>query len=281
MKETMPRDRWLVQEGLKKVAEGPQAFTEWARQQTIDTKFMKMLSDMCDYAQKHNQSEIAKTFTFLHTCFQKLFQLPIETGTIAIGPENFKEVWNKANHYLQIGKPEEAVRLWEPIQLYLAMQQNAIQQGLADANLGITYAQLRQQGKALVFLKKASQNRAVPVLAQQKIWANLGTLYRDMGNVVQSVASYHKALELARDSNDIVLQVAHLQSLALLHVDQQEIGNAMVCQEEAYRIAQATEDKQIIQDAMTRLALLEGARGNPDGCKKLCEEALKLYPSLE
>jgi tetratricopeptide (TPR) repeat protein len=277
----MPQDRILIQEALHKVSEGPEAFMAWARQQPIDNKFMNLLGRMVEYTQKHGKNELHKTFAFLQSCFQKVWNLCELTGMIAVGPENFREMWSKASDYLQRGKPKEAAMLWEGIALFLVAQPNVQYQGMVDANLGIAYAQLKQFDRAVVCLQKALQQSTLSPVEREKVCANMGTVYRDMGDGSKSLESYQQALELAKERHDVAMQIVHWQNLALIRLDRGELAQARTYQEEACSLAKTVGNERLYQDALTRLALLTGMQGDKMRCKELCELALQVAPQVK
>jgi len=51
----IPRDRELVQESLKKIAEGPTALMAWAKEHAdeIDQQFMNQLRKMIEYSERN------------------------------------------------------------------------------------------------------------------------------------------------------------------------------------------------------------------------------------
>lgn len=276
--ENLPQDRVTIQEALQKIGEGPQAFMEWARQHPVDNKFMNLLGKMVDYTERQGKQELHRTFAFLQSCFQKVWNLSEQTGMIAVGPENFREMWDKASKYMQRGKSREAAMVWEGIALFLVAQPNQKYQVMVDANLGVAYAHMKQNDKAISYLQKALQQPTLSAAEQQKVWANLGTVYRDMGNGDKALESYQHALEIAKQEHDVAMQISHWQSLALVRLDRGELAQAKTYQEEACTLAANLGNQRLHQDALTRLALLIGMQGDGVKCKQLCEMALQISP---
>lgn len=275
---TIPQDRELIQESLKKVSEGPQALMQWAKEHAdqIDQKFINQLHRMIEYCGKNNQLQLAKTFTFLEQCFTKMFDMTASPIALAITKENFPEHFHKASELLRQNKTQEAINLFQVLSLFLAQspQQNATT--LVTANLGIAYTQLKQYEKAIEYLQSALSAQDLPDTAKDKVLSNLGTLERDRNNFDLAITYYRQALELAQNRKDQAMIFIHLNNLALVHLDKKDLPHCLACQENAYQIAKQLQKLVWQQDCIARLAVIYAMQGDTKRCQELCREGLQI-----
>lgn len=278
----IPKDAQLVQESLRKVAEGPEALMQWAKehQDQIDAKFINMLGKMARYANRTNKPEIAKAFTFLQSCFDKMFDLPPAQSTLAITAENFRQVWQEAAGYLRQGKPNRALTVLEQLSVFFSQHPEFKCQSLLDANFGAAYAQLQQPDKAIKYLRAALTGELGP-LEREKVLANLGTVYITTGDLPQALDCYSEAIAVAEQRGDLLMQIGHRQNLAVIYLEQKNLQRALSQQQQACELAEKTGDKRILQDSLTRLALLTEISGDYQKCAQLCKRALELLPPPE
>ncbi len=275
----IPQDRKLIQESLEQVAKGPQALLDWARKHAdeIDQKFMNQLHRMVEYAQKTNQEQLYKTFTFLEQCFNKMFALDAMPAAIAITKENFRENFEKANRLLSVGKADAALAFLKTLNLFLAQSPIENAMALVEANIGIAYGQLAKYDEAVTHLQQ-SLNQPLNDIAKEKILANLGMVLRQQKKYIPSIDIYKQALELAKQRDDKEMQFIHLNNLALVYLDQKNLEKALESQQEAYQIGQNLQNAKLIQDCLTRLAVLHALQGDTQKCQELCQEGLKAAP---
>ena len=275
--ERIPLDRWLIQESLKKAAEGPQALMEWATENysRIDHKFMNQLRKMEEYAHKQNDEKQAKMFEFLQRCFFKMFDFEALMEPVAITKENFKQNFAKANTLLKQGKAKAAIPMLQALLLFVTHNSGFPYQALLNANMGIAFAQLKAHEQAIFHLERAAIE-PLKDIQQEKVRANLGTIYRDLKDFPSSVEQHLKALELAQKRGDYSMQFVHLNNIALVHLDQKHLDHALDYQHQAYDIALKLENNRLIHDCVTRLAVIYGLKGDNDLCQKFCSEGLAM-----
>lgn len=275
--ERMPRDRLLIQESLKKVAEGPDALMKWAAEHyyEIDQKFINILRKMIKYSQDANNTESSKLFQFLDSCFTKMFNFSENSDTITVSNDNVRHLLEKSGEFLRKGKPQEAIRNLQAISIYLAHNPHPSYYAVVDANLGIAYAQLGFKEKAVEYLDRAIQSCRSDK-DKEKILANVGTIYRDLHQYDDAIQKYQEALEIARKREDREMVAIHLSGLALVNIDRKNLEEAFNYEQEAYEIAQKLDNKPLLQDCLTKLAMIMAIKGDKEKCKELCEKGLSL-----
>ncbi len=275
--ERMPMDRWLVQESLKHIAMGPKAFMQWAsgHASLIDQKFINQLKKMAEFSRKNNQEEQAKAFEFLEKCINKMFALEAFAGPISVTEENFQKNYTTGLEYLKKNRAQYAIPYFHALLLFLNQKPDPRTQAILYGNLGTAYAQIGEKEKGLEYLKN-SLGFPLPESEQEKIYANLGTLCRDMEKFSLSLEYHRKALDLAQKLNIRETQFVHLSNLALVYLDQKEIDKSLACQKEAMDIAKELKNETWIKDCMTKMALLYALQGDKDHCKEFCEKGLSL-----
>lgn len=278
MEDHIPQDSWLIRESLQKVTEGPQALMQWAQEHHdyIDSKFMRLLEKMIEYAKKNNNPQHEQTFSFLKNCFEKMFDFS-DSAPIAVSRENFAEIWQQASQKLQQGKAQAAMKTFETLSVFLAHHPDLKYQTQLHANLGIAYAQLNYKEKSIAHLQKALAISS-PGLQKEKILANLGTVYRDQKQLVQAFTSYQQAFNIAEERHDLQMQVIHLNHMALTKLDERDMEQAIAYQQQACTLARQLANSRLLQDSLTRMALLMGLSGQPQRCQEICQEALQLTP---
>lgn len=184
--ERMPLDRWLIQESLQKVQQGPQALMLWAKENAalVDQKFMNQLHKMVEYSRQNKETQRAQTLEFLERCFQKMFPLEAVVEPIAITQENFQANYDQAISYLKNGKAPYSIPLFEALLVFLGRIPNATWESTLHSNLGVAYAQVKLFDKAIHHLEKAL---AFPLSDEirSKVYANLSCTYRDYQKFMQ------------------------------------------------------------------------------------------------
>ena len=274
--KNMPLDSWLIQESLKKIAKGPEALMEWAKEhhEYIDIKFMNMLDKIEEYSQKSNP-KMAKLISFLKTCFHKMFDFS-EEAIIVVSEQNFENIWKKANLLSQQGKAKSALKVLQSISIFLAHHPSTERQALLHANMGTAYAQLKKNKRAIVHFREALKLMPTKGPAQGKIHANLATVYREESNFDAAFKNYRTALQIAKNTKDIHLQICYFENLSLVSLDKKILPDAIHYQRQARKLAEKIGNRMLKQDTMTRLALLLQMSGEIEECQKLCQEALQL-----
>jgi tetratricopeptide (TPR) repeat protein len=265
---------------LKKVKEGPQAFMAWASEhsQEIDQEFINILRKMVEYTEATQEKELSKVFKFLESCFCKMFPFPENTGNIAICKENYKQHTDKAIQLLKQGKARDAIYMFQTLSFFLAHHPELPYEALLSANMGIAYAQLNLKEKAIQCLTRASE-LSMNDVDKEKVLANLGTLCRDLKEFDKALLYYQKALEISVQRQDKEMQINHLNSLAIVQLDTNYLAQSLVFQEKAYALAKELEERAVLQDCTTRLALITALIGQTERSKELCSAGLKLNPA--
>lgn len=274
----IPLDRELVQESLKKVAEGPEALMKWAKEHAdqIDQKFINQLHRMVEYSEKNRQPQLSKTFAFLEQCFSKMFAMDASPVAIAITKENFAEHFAKASDLLRQGKAKMALGLLQMLDLFLVQNPQGNAKTVITANLGIAYSLLEQYEPAMEHLQAALQAPDLPENAKEKVVSNLGILERGRGHVEQAIQYYHQALDLAQQRQDLAMAFTHLNNLALAYLEQKDLARCLQYQEQALQVAKQLKKPVWQQDCMARLAVIYGMQGNTKRCQELCHEGLNI-----
>ncbi|WP_372369141.1 tetratricopeptide repeat protein [Candidatus Uabimicrobium sp. HlEnr_7] len=279
--ENLPKDRWLVQEALKKVALGPEGFSKWvkSRYDEFDTPFFNLLRKMGEYTEKPGQSaELNKTFRFLETCFQKMFDLDGEYGSIIITEDNYKEYWDKASQYLQTDRARHAIPVLEALSFFFKQTSKSNKYiGSLHSNLGTAYAQVGSNLKALknlfLALEIAKKNNSHDLAM---ILSNIAMVHGAMGKHKEALDYHNQALEISRQQGRKDLEIKHLSNLAIANMDSNSLEEAIKNQTEALKIAQDINDKRAISDGMARMGLLCAFTGNLEEAKDLCSKALDI-----
>lgn len=274
-KEGMPRDRRLIQESLKEVSKGPKALMEWASKHydEIDQEFINLLRKMITYAKEHGENELHKTFEFLDTCFCKMFDFNEISGTIAVTEENCKEHINKALGFLKVGKARESLQIFRAVSMFLKHNPKLPYHGIVHANMGIAYAQLNLKEKAIDRLIEA-QKYELNDTEKGKLFGNMATIYRDLGQYTEASVACETGLEIAKKREDKEMEIVHLNNMALIKLDIKELEESYLIQQNAYKLAKDLGYEKVIQDCTTRLAMLTALRGDTKKCEKLCKEGL-------
>lgn len=279
MEETqnLPKERRLIQESLKKLAEGPEHFMKWAASQPqLDQKFFFRLLKLVEYAQKENKPEIARMLQVLKTSFQKMFNFVEIPEAVAVTADNIRETWKQATSYLEQNHSAEALRLLEAISLLWAHHPNLFPRALLDANIGIAYAQLKQWDKATTFLQKALQDASLSQDCKDKVLYNQANVYRNTGDSSKALSCYEQALASAKTRQDSQMQLVIYHNLAIMSLDQNHLQQAILYAEEARRISSQLGNKELLCDAITRLAFLSGMAGDMQKCHELSQQGLAL-----
>lgn len=278
--DRLPKDRRLVQDALREVAFGPESFMKWVRKNhdEFDVPFFNLLRKMREYTEKSDDPALGKTFRFLETCFQKMFDLDGEYGSIVVTEDNYNEYIKKASRHLETNRAHHAIPLLEAVNMFFG--QNNKEQGLESiySNLGIAYAQGNKPKRALDNLHKAlsiaqkSNSRNVGM-----IFSNLAMTYSATGDYKECISYHEKALEIARKENQKEMQIKHLSNLAIANMDNGNLEKAINNQTEALRIAEETNNTRAVSDGLTRMGILCACAGNVKEANNLCTKALDLH----
>ena len=275
--EKMPIDRWLVQECFKQIALGPKAFMNWASGHAIliDQKFVNQLKKMAEFSRKNNQEEQATAFEFLEKCINKMFDLEAFTEPVTVTEENFTKNYETALELLKKNKARYAIPYFQALLFFLNHKPNPNIQGVMHANMGIAFAQIGNREKGIEHMKSALE---LPLSEsdQEKIYANLGTIYRDMENFSLSLEYHQKALDIARKQIHKDSEFVHLSNVALLYLDKKELDKSLLCQKEALEIAKKFQNQTWIKDCMAKIAMLYALQGDKEHCKEFCEKGLSV-----
>lgn len=250
---------------------------QWAQQhrQKIDPNFVILLGKMAEYARNTDKIEVGKALDFLKTCFAKMFDFSEERYN-AITRENFRQVWEEATGYLKRGEVQKALQLLESLSLFQSQHPDIQCRPLLYVNMGIAYAQMKQTESAIQHLRLALAEN-LPRDAREKALVNLGIVYLDARDFLPALDCYRSALEIATERRDPVMQISYLNSVALICIEQKKLAEATDYQQKACELAKGTDDKRLMQDSLTRLALLMNLKGDYKKCEELCREALALF----
>lgn len=277
----LPKDRWLVQEALAKVALGPEGFSKWVKDnyEEFDTPFFNLLRKMREYTEKPEQdASLGKTFRFLESCFQKMFDFDGEYGSIVITEDNFKTYWEKSSKYLQTNRARHAIPILEAL-LFFFKQTNKSSKYIEStySNLGIAYAQVAVNAKALknlfAGLTMAKQNNSKDLAM---ILSNIAMVHGAMGKHKEALEYHQEALEVSRIQGRKDLEMKHLNNLAIANMDNNSLEEAIKNQTQALKIAQDTGDKRAMSDGLARMGLLCAFTGNVEEAKDMCAKALDI-----
>jgi tetratricopeptide (TPR) repeat protein len=107
--------------------------------------------------------------------------------------------------------------------------------------------------------------------------ANLGPVYRDLRQYDQALDVYKRALALAIPTHDITLESAVLINRAATYVSMNQRSLAIQDLEESLRLTENVESKDARAIALSNLAPLELASGQPDVAFDHAQEAVALF----
>ena len=275
-KVNMPKDRWLIQEALKRVPDGAENFMQWvqANYDQFDPEFFNFLRKLTNYAEQSGDQALLKTFGFLDKCFQKMFAHNSLPPTVAT-EENYQQLWQQACQYLSKGQVGAALVLFKTLLIFFSLQQKNDFLKPVYSNLGIAHAQLGQPVEAIQCLHKALELTPVDIsVDREKILANLGAAYQQKRDYQEALEFHQKALDIARQRNDELFQIEHLSAIAIVEIDRQELVSAIDHQKEALHLAEKLADRRHIVESLTRLAVLYTMTEQPLEAKEYSEKAL-------
>jgi signal transduction histidine kinase len=154
--------------------------------------------------------------------------------------------------------------------------------------IGNTYMAQKRLDSAEFFLRKAHQLAIRSKMAHQSSRGNplafvlrtLGELHVQMGQPVQALNDYHKAILVCRSENDLRSAAVAFQDMATVYQILQQPDSSVFYARKALAVAQALPIMHGILDAGTLLSKLYKAQHQPDSALKYLEIAVAARDSL-
>lgn len=147
--------------------------------------------------------------------------------------------------------------------------------GMTEMNQGVITGLLGDWDAALVWFRLSLKTFESIGDAEAASWVlnNLGEQYLQRGHPAQSMDAFQRALAIAYEREDIVVEATVELNLAEVYIRQDELVQATRSVARALKIAELRHDRLRIAEALRLRARIERARGQLDAAMETLREA--------
>ena len=195
----------------------------------------------------------------------------------------FQAIHNIAGMYSVIGKPQEALRLFERALPILQDVGDQADEAATLNNMAGVYQRIGKPQEALRLFE-----RALPILqdagdrvGEANALNGMAKVYRMIGKPQEALRLFERALPILQDAGDRVGEANALNGMAGMYADREKPQEALRLLEQALSVTRETRDRQGEAATLNNMAGIYAFIGQPQEALRLFEQALPMRRDVE